>query len=109
MRVALHVARRHRIAFADGREDAPLALVVLGRVVEILAVQLEEPVEGDDRADGPEGTAAVPVGDVDRHLIQARALPLRRDGAPPDPLVDGAPFGLQLARTALPTGRAPGR
>src|SRR3546814_10797500 len=63
----------------------------------------------DLRADGPEGTAAVPVGDVDRHLIQARALHLRRDGALPDQLVDGGLFGRQIARHVLRPAHQVGR
>ena len=57
-----HLAEAQRIALRHRRQHA--AVVLLGRIVGVLAVQLEEPVERDDRAGGAQ-RGALAVGHID--------------------------------------------
>ncbi len=101
------LAARQRIAFRHRREHA--AFVFLGGIVGVLAIQLEEAVEGDDGAGGAE-SGAMAVGDFDRDLVEFGGLHLRGDGALPDQLVKaaliiGEEAGDAVGRT-LDVGRA---
>ena len=90
------------------RRQHPVVLVIR-RVVGVFAVELEEPIERDDRTSGPQRLTG-PVDDVHGHLIELRRLHLRRDGALPDQLVQPPLVWVQIAgdllRRAGHVGRA---
>ena len=110
-----HLAAPERVALGHGRQDA--ALVVLGRlgglearagiggaVVLILAVQLQEAVEGHHRTRCAETKFLVRAVDVDRRLVQLRRGHLGGDGALPDQFVEPRLRAIEFARHGL--GRA---
>ena len=85
------VAALQRVLGGHGRQHA---VVVLGRgarfrLVGVFAVELQEPVEGDDRAVGAQGLALA-VHHIDNNLIEFGRLHLGRDGPLPDQVVQAA-------------------
>ena len=112
------LGRGHRLTgqgvalFKLGQTPALLA-VAIGRVVEAFLVDRQEAVEQHDGAVGAEPCdvlAARPVdGDVDRDLLEARALHLAGQRALPDQLVEPARVGLQGSREMFRPARGIGR
>ena len=111
--VGRDLAALHRILLAHRRKGAGVLLLAglaaghepgapIGlAVVQILAVELEEAVEGDHRAGGAQPDAARRVGEVHRGLVQLRRLHLAGDGALPHQLVEAALPVVEEARDAL--------
>lgn len=84
------------IALVHGRQAAFL-LVVLGRVVAVFLIDLQEAVEHDDGAGGAQHHVLGRAGDVDRHLIQHGAFHLAGQRTLPDQLIEPQFVTFQIA------------
>ena len=101
-----HLAQAQRIALRHRRQHA--AVVFFGRIVGVLAVQLEEPVERDDRAGGAQ-RRPLAVGHIDGDLIQFGRLHLRGHRPLPDQFVEPALIGRHEGRDTVGGARDVGR
>ncbi|CAH0312433.1 hypothetical protein ROS9278_04991 [Roseomonas sp. CECT 9278] len=110
------LAALQRIVLRHRRQDAAVVILrrlvggleagagIGGAVVLILAIQLQEAVEGHHRPRRAEAQRLVGAVDIDRGLVQFRGRHLRRDGALPHQLIQPGLRAIQLARHRL--GRA---
>ena len=78
-----HVLTGRSLSLVDRRQDF-FGLIVARRLVQILLIQLQEPVERHHGAGRPQDRAALAVDHVDRGLIQLGAGHLACHGALPD-------------------------
>ena len=86
MLLGLHRLALRRLAFCHGRQGLPV-LVIVRPVVLTFTVELQEPVEADDRAGRPQYGSAVGRCHIDGGAVEDGGGHLAGDGALPDQLV----------------------
>ena len=105
-----HLALCHDIADRERREHRTLLVLLAGRVVTALLVELEEAVEGHGLPGRPQRDRPIGRSDVDHDAIEQGRRHLARHGALPDQLVEATlvvvEMVAQIARCAEQVGRA---
>ena len=102
-----HLAARQCLPLGEPGQRL-LAFGALGGIVPAFLVKTEEAVEGHGRAGGAQGRS-VGGGDVDRHLIDARAFHLARHRPFPDQLVKPELVGIEQPDDLLGQAEEVGR